>query len=172
MYLCVADWDATTKVVTAENRAPDEPAAMAIIATMQKEGYTEAFYVLTPTGPSKYWVVDPVAKTVSYDQATNLADALAVGKIRKYQDADAEYVARSLTAAEGVTPGLGKVRGSSPQDRLAALFVKANAAGNTPLANALAAVHEKLDTLKDAIEAAADATALDAIDVTANTHWA
>jgi len=88
-----------------------------------------------------------------------------------YLAADVEYVRRSLLAAEGVTVGLGKVRGGTPQARLIALSIKASNAGDVPLSNALAAVHDKLEALKDKIEAAATIRAIKAIDPSEDGHW-
>lgn len=134
--------------------------------------FPNAFVAPDPgNNATSYWTIDEGAGTITYDQASHDADSLANGKEAKYKEADAEYVGRSLAAAEGVTPGMGKVRGSTPDQRLTALSIKANASGNAPLANALAGVHDKLETLKDGIEGAANMAALDAIDITNNANW-
>ena len=79
----------------------------------------------------------------------------------KYVEANAEYIKRGV-ALTGV-----KVRGSSPTDALTVAAVKETHRGG-PKANALATLHDKLDDLKDLIEAAADPAR---IDVTADAHW-
>jgi len=76
-YLVVADWDNVTKKVTAEARAIDQADADTKKAIMVSEGYTNAFNIPLPDGPPKYFVVDPVAETVSVDQDQADADALA-----------------------------------------------------------------------------------------------
>lgn len=100
-------------------------------------------------------------------QAGLPAKVLSGTRAQKYQEADAEFVRRSLIAAEANTAGLGKVRGGHPKDRLTAISIKSTGA----LRAALAAVHDKLDTLKDTIEVVADQAALDDIHVTDNIHW-
>jgi hypothetical protein len=71
-YLVVADWNGDNQI-TAENRAPDEAAAVALRGIMISEGFTNAFHVPLPPGGSKYWVVDPVAKTVTHDPVAEAA---------------------------------------------------------------------------------------------------
>lgn len=116
----------------------------------------------------KYWDVSgatPVKDTSAQD-----ADTLTSSRERRYNEADVEYVKRSLIAAEAASVGSGKVRGGNPKDRLIAIGVKANAKGQNALKAALADVHDKLDALKDAIEVG-DQVYLDGLDVTDNVHW-
>jgi len=75
-FLVVADWGENNRV-TAENRAPDEATADAMVSSMVTEGYANAFHVPLPTGSSDYWVVDEDAQTVTTDQDQADADALA-----------------------------------------------------------------------------------------------
>ena len=75
-HLVVADWDDVTKRVTAEARAYSEAEADAKVVSMGADGSANAFHVLLPSGAPAFWVVDPVAKTVSYDQVSNDADTL------------------------------------------------------------------------------------------------
>jgi hypothetical protein len=74
-FLIVAAWDGDNKI-TAENRAPDEATADAMVTSMVTEGYTNAFHVPLPSGSSDYWFVDAEAETVTTDQAQADADAL------------------------------------------------------------------------------------------------
>lgn len=85
------------------------------------------------------------------------------GDVREeqYRAANTEYVKRGL-ALLGV-----KVRGSDPAAALTAAAVKETHRGG-PNASPLAALHDKLDILKDAIEVSADPAS---IDVTDGMHW-
>ena len=67
-YLIVADWD-DNNIVIVENFAADEAEAITIRDTMIGAGHSEAFYVLNPGGRHSFKVVDPVAKTVTFNQA-------------------------------------------------------------------------------------------------------
>ncbi|MCK5133518.1 MAG: hypothetical protein KAR40_15365 [Candidatus Sabulitectum sp.] len=129
------------------------------------------FAATNPGGNPRYWAVDMVAKTITVD--TEAEAGAVLGEMREvlYNLADGEYLRRSLLAAEGVKPGNGKVRGGRAKDRLTALSIKANARGNNALRNVLAGVHDKLDALKDIIEAS-DQVALDSFDVTDGPYWA
>ena len=89
-------------------------------------------------------------------------------KITKFAAADAEFIRRGLVA-HGKTPGPdGKVRGVMPDKALDAWNARRR---NQPQADAVDALFNKLDTLKDTIEDAADQAALDAIDIEDNIHW-
>jgi hypothetical protein len=81
-----------------------------------------------------------------------------------YQAANTEWVTRSATLLNL------KVRGSSPEQALTARTMREMQRGG-PNANAIATMHDKLDTLKDLIEAAEDQAALDLINVFNNAHW-
>jgi len=77
MYICIADWDEANKVI-AETRAPDEATAVAVVAIMKSEGYDNAFWALTPNNASSNLIVDPAAKTVSFDSVSFNAEQAAV----------------------------------------------------------------------------------------------
>lgn len=85
-------------------------------------------------------------------------------KDEKYIEANAEYVRRGLVLTGA------KVRGSSAEQALTAIALKETQRGN-PNAATLASLHDKLEALKDLIEAAVDQAALDAINVTDDAHW-
>ncbi len=89
---------------------------------------------------------------------------------RLYELADAEYVKRSLEAAESVKKGNGKVRGGDAKGRLIALGIKADYQTDQTLKKAFVSVHDMLDCLKDFIEGSYQ-KALDKIDVADNKHW-
>ena len=81
-----------------------------------------------------------------------------------YRAANAEYVER------GVILTGAKARGSSPKQALNATAIKEIHRGG-PNASSLANLHDKLEVLKDAIEAAPTQAELDLIDVTDAAHW-
>jgi hypothetical protein len=64
MYICVANWDANNRV-THETHKPDEASAIAAVEMMKTEGFTEAFYALSPGPTGVFLYADPVAKTVT-----------------------------------------------------------------------------------------------------------
>jgi len=66
-YLVVADWNGDN-IVTHEASADDEARAIELLDIMISEGHPDAFFVLDPGGRHGYKVVDPVAKTVTFDQ--------------------------------------------------------------------------------------------------------
>jgi hypothetical protein len=80
-------------------------------------------------------------------------------------------VRRSLLAAETVTPGAGKVRGGTANERLTALSVKAAAQGQSDMIIALAEVHDKLEILQSEIEAAESSSALSTLNVSDDDYW-
>ena len=73
MYLCVASWSGNK--ITAEADAPDEATAIAKVAGMVSEGYTDAFYVVRPAGDWSHFVVDGAAKTITFDSVQHATDA-------------------------------------------------------------------------------------------------
>jgi len=85
-------------------------------------------------------------------------------KENRYNQADIEFIRRGLLI------GSWSVRGGSPKDRFTAVSTKEVSKGG-PHKVALENHHDNLDALKDLIEAAADLTALEAIDVTDESHW-
>lgn len=107
--------------------------------------------------------IDVVAKTAT---ATYPAIYRPVGqqKDSMYIEANTEHHARLLTLT-GV-----KVRGGSATEALLANSIK-ESHRNGPNANAIAALHDKLELLKDSIQGAVDQVGLDAIDVTTDGHW-
>jgi hypothetical protein len=76
-YLVVASWNGDNQI-TAENRAPDEAAAVVMRDIMISEGYTNAFLTPMPAGGSGYWTVDPISnpKTVTYDPVAENTDVV------------------------------------------------------------------------------------------------
>jgi hypothetical protein len=94
--LCVASWGGNNKI-TSEARANDETKADALVALMISEGNVDAFHVPLPTGALDYWVVDPVAKTVSHDQAAEDADTLENNWNRLRMERDALLVSSDWT---------------------------------------------------------------------------
>jgi hypothetical protein len=97
-------------------------------------------------------------------EAVSALEALEERRGDKYAAANAEYVKR------GVALTGAKIRGASAEQALTAVAMKETQRGG-PNASPLAALHDKLDALKDLIEAAPDRVALNAIDVTAAGHW-
>jgi hypothetical protein len=97
--------------------------------------------------------------------ATPYVKPLNESREELYQSANAEWVTRSATLLNL------KVRGSSPEQALTARTMR-EVQRNGPNADAIATLHDKLDTLKDLIEAAVDQADLDIINVSDNTHWA
>ena len=95
-FLVVADWGENNRV-TAENRAPDEATADAMVSSMVTEGYANAFHVPLPTGSSDYWVVDAEAQTVTTDQDQADADALASSWTALRSERDALLVSSDWT---------------------------------------------------------------------------
>ena len=103
--------------------------------------------------------------TWAVEYETYLADQqFDVSRLTKYESANAEYVERGIILTGA------KARGSTPKQALNATAIKETQRGG-PNAATLANLHDKLELLKDAIEAASDQAALDAIDVTDNSHW-
>ena len=96
-------------------------------------------------------------------EATHRAGLVDGLRVLRYEEANAEYVRRGV-ALLGI-----KVRGSSPEQVLTLAVVKESYRGG-PKAAPLAALHDKLEGLKDTIEAV-DKAALDVFDVTADAHW-
>ena len=121
---------------------------------------------------------DQVIQLTPDEEADEDAKAAAWGvelldrnRIEKYQAADSQFVIRAL-AIHGLTINArGKVRGSDPQDTLNAWQQHRRGKGDARAAQVDTLFEVKLDALKTLIEAAADQTAIDAIDVTADIHW-
>ena len=69
-YLIVGDWDEDFHP-NSMNEVAEEAAAIAIVAKIKAGDSPNAFYTQTPLeGPhAKFIIVDPVAKTVSFDQS-------------------------------------------------------------------------------------------------------
>jgi len=87
-----------------------------------------------------------------------------VEKSRGYKVANAEYVKRGLALLE-INP-----RGGNPEQTLGTAFMKETYRGG-PKAASLANLHDKLEVLKNMIDAAQDKATIDNIDVTADRHW-
>jgi|TARA_R110000765_G_scaffold353883_1_gene443800 hypothetical protein len=68
-YLIAGDWD-ENNIIIVEGEAETEVSAEAMIAVMINEGRNAlAFYAPDPGGRHGFKVVDPVAKTITFDQA-------------------------------------------------------------------------------------------------------
>jgi hypothetical protein len=68
MFLIVAAWDADNHP-TRVNCTGSEAEARALVDRL-KDRFPEAFHALMPAvGSEPYWIADPVAKTVTLDQA-------------------------------------------------------------------------------------------------------
>lgn len=104
--------------------------------------------------------VDVVGRSVTVTRPAINKPASAV-KEQKYIEANAEYIKRGI-----ILTGT-KVRGSAPDQVLTAAAMKETQRGGAK-AGPLATLHDRLDTLKDAIEIAADPSI---INVTDNGYW-
>jgi len=74
MYTIVTEW--VGNKIKSDCRAADEIEAIEKLAIVVAEGYADAFYALTPIGDCAYWVVDPVAKTLTFDASQNMSDKI------------------------------------------------------------------------------------------------
>ena len=85
-YLIVGDWDKDDFYPTAINEVAEESDAIAIVEKIKAGNSPNAFYTEMPSeGPhAKFMRVDPVAKTVSFDQSAKDAEELALN-IQKVQ---------------------------------------------------------------------------------------
>ena len=117
-----------------------------------------------PGGGPSYWIADPVAKTLIWDNSRQNEDNLESAKEAFYISANTEWLRRG-----GLLFNL-KIRGSSAEQALTARTMKEVQRGG-PNADAIATLHDNLDILKDLIEAAADQAALNSIDVVDEIHW-
>lgn len=113
---------------------------------------------------------EDIPLTGSQESALNMKEAewanasITRSRPNKYEAANAEYVERGIILTGA------KARGSSPKQALNAMAIKETHRGG-PDASALADLHDKLEILKDAIEAATTQAELDLIDVADNVHW-
>ena len=118
-------------------------------------------------------IIDAQEKTVILKRVavSKTVDDVDIERNALYNEVAEEYVRRSLLAAETVTPGAGKVRGGTANERLTALSVKAAAQGQSDMIIALAEVHDKLEILQSEIEAAESSSALAALNVSDDDYW-
>jgi hypothetical protein len=79
-YLIVGDWHKDDFYPTAINEVAEESDAIAIVEKIKAGNSPNAFYTeMPPQGPhAKFMRVDPVAKTVSFDQSAKDAEELAL----------------------------------------------------------------------------------------------
>lgn len=96
-YLIVGDWHKDDLYPTAINEVAEESEAIAIVEKIKSGNSPNAFYTEMPSeGPhAKFMRVDPVAKTVSFDQSAKDAEELALNIQEVQRNRRAAYIEES-----------------------------------------------------------------------------
>jgi hypothetical protein len=163
MFLAIVDSDSNGKLKKHQPYEFEDDADAHVL----KYG---GFVILDPGGNKEFWIIDPVAKTIKIDYSGEALQKLSNDRNRLYNNANIEYIKRSLIAAENVTNGISKIRGGNSKDHLNNIYLKSNTMGSMVLRTALIKVYDNLNDLKDIIETS-DQSILDNINITDDINW-
>ena len=99
-WLLVASWDEDNKI-TSLNQTNIKSEAETLLSTIQKAGNSKAFIVQTEHAHADvaYITVDPVGKTVTFDEEGALANATAKQALTKIKQLEASLTPRRLRDA-------------------------------------------------------------------------